>query len=52
MLIIRVFKKNGEPLSEESKISKINQKKWEIVDGNNKYKIEEIKTELNIYKCS
>lgn len=46
----QIFKKNRENLSGEAKLLKISRKKWEITDINRKYRIEDTKKELNVYK--
>lgn len=45
----KAFKDNGYPLSSNAVIKKISDKKWEIVDGEHVYTIEDTGKELKIY---
>ena len=44
----KVFADEKQPLSPEAKVSKIDEKHWEIIDGKTQYRIED--TGLGIYK--
>jgi hypothetical protein len=52
-LVKMEFNKNNEqPLSDKAKVSTIDEKHWEIVDGEERYKIENTEIKLNIYHNS
>jgi hypothetical protein len=44
----KVFEYNKKPLTSEAKVSKIDEKQWQIIDGKKQYSIED--TGLGIYK--
>lgn len=46
----REFADNKESLSSKAKLSKIDEKYWEIVDDKKRYGIEDTNTQLNIYE--
>jgi hypothetical protein len=49
-LFKREFADNKESLSSKAKLSKIDEKYWEIVDDKKRYGIEDTNTQLNIYE--
>jgi len=46
----KVFEKKKELLTSEAKVSKIDEKQWQIIDGKKQYSIEDTEKRLNVYK--